>query len=335
MKAKLKLTLLSLLAILLGGSIYISVGMIPFVGLLGLIKEPVFLLSMFASVGLEIATILSIGPARRKLQEEKTAARLKKEELPEPPCDLNDPDIAVAIDELNEMLPGNPLKLDEWKAEFVSPEVRKLSAVKAAASNMVENYLSMPAIDRVRAPNPLGAGGGGGSSSYAVSYKGVQIERPSAPSANTTEAEFRRYAEQLGFDFVGWTREDNMMTQTAQYMFNLRNPISGRYHRLGVRICQPPMDDRLEMMPAAFLNAYKRALDQLADVERKKLAQTLMVPEGLLSVAQTSAGEVQYRIDMEKLKEQKDVPVVFGEYMGHPLCNPPPERKRPAAKKPY
>jgi hypothetical protein len=129
MKAKLKFWLTVGLASVSGGTIFITAAAMPFVRFLTFIKEPIFLLSMFAFVGMEIATILSIGPARRKYQEEAQITRDKRKELPEPPCDLNDPDLAAAVNELNDMLPDSLFKLEDWKAEFRPPEVNHAKAI--------------------------------------------------------------------------------------------------------------------------------------------------------------------------------------------------------------
>jgi len=301
MTAKTRYRLLVAFSFLLGGAIVLPVACTSFVSFLEVLRAPIFLLSMFASVGLELATVLSLGSAHRKYKDEKRLEQSKKQELPPPPVDFDDPDVVAAVEELNEFLPGSDLDIQEWRKEYEppKPEVKSTTWNDLAAKG--------------RTWEEVGCGGAGGDASivfgtyvapsYNVQYKGLSITRPSAPRlASRDELDgLRSYLAERQFSLNSWEidrKEYN--SDIVSYKFCLVDEVSHKRYVLPVRLSSSAGIGVSQTFSSLIVDELRKTVDHLA---AKRLSQQLMVPAGLIEMSYKEDGSVTAYVDVKALQK--------------------------------
>ncbi len=299
MTAKTRYRLLVAFSFLLGGAIVLPVACTSFVTFLEVLRAPVFLLSMFASVGLELTTVLSLGPARRRYQEEVQLERDKRQELPEPPTDLDDPDLVAAVAELNEFLPGSDLDIQEWKKEYTQPESPKSTTWSDLAK-------------KGKTWDEVGCGGAGGSidtsvafgtyipSTYNVQYKGMSIARPNRTLPVHDELdELRSYLAERQFSLNSW-EADKERPGVLSYKFCVADDVTHKSYVLPVQVTNQLEFEISRNLPSVIVDEIRKTVDRLA---AERLSKQLLVPAGLIEMSYKEDGSMAAYVDVAAMQK--------------------------------
>lgn len=301
MTAKTRYRLLIAFSFLLGGAIVLPVACTSFVSFLEVLRAPIFLLSMFASVSLELATVLSLGSAHRKYEEEKKLEQNKKQELPPSPVDFDDPDIVAAVEELNEFLPGSDLDIQEWRKEYEPP--------KPEAKSTTWDDLAA----KGKTWEKIGHGGAGGDApiafgtyvapSYSVQYKGLSMVRPSAPyHAPHDELDgLRSYLAERQFSLTSWEIErKEYNSDIVSYKFCLVDDMTHKRYVLPAQLSSSAGIGVSQTFSSLIIDELRKVVDRLA---AERFSNQLMVPAGLIEMSYKEDGSVTAYVDVKALQK--------------------------------